>query len=191
MSTQPNLAAARAAILKLDFPQSLGVFDTYAGAQKMVDHLSDNEFPVQDVMIVGTDLKQIERVTGRLTLGRVAMGGLLSGLWIGSFVGLVMLILEGGSAWSVFLTTLLFGAVFGLIWALVGYQMSSRDRDFTSITSVIATKYEVLTEHKHVQRAHELLGATDALAVAQEQVRRAQAEAQAKWDAEHGGNAGA
>ena len=27
-------------------------------------------------MIVGTDLKRIERITGRLTTGRVALGGL-------------------------------------------------------------------------------------------------------------------
>src|SRR6478735_4004642 len=76
--------------LTLDFPQSLAVYDDYAAAQKTVDFLSDNEFPVQQLMIVGTDLKRIERITGRLTTGRVAVGGLVSGLWLGLFVGLVL-----------------------------------------------------------------------------------------------------
>src|SRR6187431_1477522 len=66
-------------LLTLDFPQSLAVYDDYAAAQKTVDFLSDNHFPVENLMIVGTDLKRVERITGRLTTGRVALGGLLSG----------------------------------------------------------------------------------------------------------------
>src|SRR4051794_27509342 len=76
MTNQVNARTARAG-MKLDFPQSLGVYDDYAGAQKAVDYLSDNGFPVENCLIVGTDLKQMERVTGRLTTGRVALGGLL------------------------------------------------------------------------------------------------------------------
>ena len=69
---------------------SLGVFEKYVDAQKAVDTLSDNQFPVENCLIVGTDLKQIERVTARLTWGRVALGGLLSGVWLGLFVGLIL-----------------------------------------------------------------------------------------------------
>ncbi|MGH3362954.1 MAG: general stress protein, partial [Nocardioides sp.] len=75
--------------LDLEFPQSLAVYDDYAAAQKSVDFLSDNAFPVQNCMIVGTDLKQVERITGCLTKGRVALAGALSGLWLGLFVGLI------------------------------------------------------------------------------------------------------
>ena len=38
---------------------------TTFAAQKAVDYLADNEFPVENCLIVGTDLKQMERVTGR------------------------------------------------------------------------------------------------------------------------------
>ena len=75
--------------LKLQFPQSLAVYDDYAKAQKTVDFLADADFPVEQLMIVGTDLKRIERVTGRLTWSKVAVGGILSGLWLGVFVGLI------------------------------------------------------------------------------------------------------
>ena len=59
--------------LALEFPQSLAVYDDYAAAQKAVDFLADHHFPVQNCMIVGTELKQVERITGRLTTGRVAL----------------------------------------------------------------------------------------------------------------------
>lgn len=48
----------------------VGSYPTYAEAQKAVDYLSDNQFPVQQVTIVGVDLMQVERVTGRLKIGR-------------------------------------------------------------------------------------------------------------------------
>ncbi len=83
--------------LDLEFPQSLAVYDDYAAAQKAVDFLSDNAFPVQNCMIVGTDLKQVERITGRLTKGRVALAGALSGLWLGLFVGLIFSLFGEGN----------------------------------------------------------------------------------------------
>ena len=89
MSSQQKIRDLRSG-LTLEFPQSLGVYDEYAQAQKVVDYLSDQEFPVENCMIVGTELKQVERVTGRLTTGRVALGGLLSGAWLGLFVGLII-----------------------------------------------------------------------------------------------------
>jgi hypothetical protein len=143
--------------LTLEFPMSLGVFDKYTDAQKAVDYLSDHEFPVQNCMIVGTDLKQVERVTGRLTWNRVALGGALSGVWLGLFIGLIFSLFGDGNVLSIILSTALFGAVFGLIWALIGYAATRGRRDFTSISQVVATRYEVLVEHKHAQKGRELL----------------------------------
>ncbi len=65
-----NTGSSARTALPLEFPQSLAVYDDYAAAQRTVDHLSDEKFPVEQCMIVGTDLKQIERITGRLTTGR-------------------------------------------------------------------------------------------------------------------------
>ncbi|WP_300681784.1 general stress protein [Nocardioides sp.] len=156
--SNPNVQAALAAAqFKLQFPQSLATYDDYASAQKTVDYLSDHEFPVQNCMIVGTELKQLERVTGRLTTPRVALGGLLSGLWLGLFVGILFTLFTSGNALGQIASTMLFGAAFGVIWALAGYMATRGQRDFSSITQVVATKYEVLVEHKVAAQARELL----------------------------------
>jgi hypothetical protein len=143
--------------LRLEFPQSLAVYDDYAAAQKAVDFLSDHEFPVKNLMIVGTDLKRVERITGRLTTGRVALGGLLSGLWLGLFVGLIFSFFVDEDVLAMIASTVLLGAVFGVVWALLGYALTRGRRDFSSVAQVVATRYEVLVEHKVADQARELL----------------------------------
>lgn len=183
MSTQPSMSAPMQQHLRLEYPMSLDTYDTYAEAQRAVDFLADKEFPVQDVMIVGTDLKQIERVRGRLTSGKVVLGGLLSGIWIGVFVGLIFTMFEGGEGLATrMLSTVLIGAVFGAVWAYLGYRSTGGQRDFTSVSQVVASRYEVLTEHKHVQAARELLNELDPMRAAQEKVRRAQEKARAEYE---------
>jgi hypothetical protein len=189
MSTQPNALSRSRAVLSLEYPMSLGRYDTYEKAQKAVDYLSDHEFPVENVLIVGTDLKQLERVTGRLTRTRVAVGGLVSGAWLGLFVGFIFMLLDSkGAGIGGVVVTVLFGAVFGLIWALIGYSLTGGNRDFTSVTQVVATQYEVLVEHKYVQQGRDLLTKLDPMAAAQAQVQAArEAEAAAQRNTTEGG----
>lgn len=158
MSTPtPFGPGAAANPLKLQFPQSLAVYDEYAQAQRTVDFLADKGFPVENCMIVGTDLKRIERITGRLTTGRVAAGGVLTGVWFGLFIGLLFTLFTEEGAVGVIISTVVIGALFGLIWALVGYALTRGQRDFSSVAQVVATKYEVLVEHKVAAQARELL----------------------------------
>jgi hypothetical protein len=145
-------------VLSLEFPQSLAVYDDYAAAQKAVDFLSDNQFPVQNCMIVGTELKQVERITGRLTNARVAGLGAMSGLWLGLFVGLIFSFFgKDGNGLAVIVSTAIMGAAFGTVWALIGYLATRGQRDFSSVRAVVATRYEVLVEHKLLAQAQELL----------------------------------
>jgi hypothetical protein len=65
-------------------------FDDYEAAQRAVDQLSDNGFPVEKLDIVGSDLRIVERVTGRLTKARAAMAGVGSGLWAGLLIGALL-----------------------------------------------------------------------------------------------------
>jgi hypothetical protein len=155
------LGAARVTrpVLALEYPMSLGVYDKYDDAQRAVDYLSDEQFPVQNCLIVGTELKQIERVTGRLTYGRAAMAGAVSGLWFGLLVGFLLSFFASSSTsfLPLVLSSALFGAVFFSIWAVAGYAATGGRRDFTSVSQVVATRYEVLVEHKLAEKARELL----------------------------------
>ncbi|MFN2538171.1 MAG: general stress protein [Mycobacteriales bacterium] len=145
--------------LDLEYPLSLGVYDDYAQAQRVVDYLSDHEFEVSNLAIVGTDLKSVERVTGRLTRGRVGAAGAASGFWMGLFVGIAFALFSSSGQGGFLLTTPLLGAVFGLVYGQIGYSALTRGgaRDFASVTQVVATKYEVLVEHKLAERARAMI----------------------------------
>lgn len=158
MSTQPNSLSAVRARLSLEYPMSLGTFDTYDAAQKAVDTLSDAQFPVQNCLIVGTDLKQLERITGRLTWGRVMAAGALSGVWLGLFVGFIFALFDSqNNVLALVLSTVLVGALFGLVWSAIGYAATGGRRDFSSVSQIVPSRFEVLCEHKVAQQAREIL----------------------------------
>ncbi len=133
-------------------------FDTYLEAQRAVDLLSDKEFEVQHTTIVGTDLRMVERITGRLSYPRVALAGAMSGAWFGLFVGLLFGLLSEGSTLVMLLPALVIGAAFGILFALVSYAFTGGKRDFTSSSQVVASRYGLLCEQSRVGEAMRLLG---------------------------------
>ncbi|WP_282948852.1 general stress protein [Cellulomonas endometrii] len=135
--------------------ETVASYGTYLEAQKAVDHLSDHQFPVQLVTIVGTDLRMVERVTGRLTYARVAVGGFGSGAWFGVFIGLLFL-MAGGSQ-GILLAAVLFGGAAGLLLAVLVYATSRGKRDFTSQSQIVASQYAVLCQSDRAHDARQLL----------------------------------
>ena len=134
----------------------IGSYSTYAEAQRAVDHLSDQQFPVQQVTIVGVDLMQVERVTGRLTWPKVLGGGVLTGAWLGVFIGLVLGMFSTNLAGSL-LAGVLAGVVFGLITSAVPYAMARGTRDFSSTMQLVAGRYDVLCDPQNAERARDML----------------------------------
>jgi uncharacterized membrane protein len=137
----------------------IGTYPTYAKAQEAVDYLSDNQFPVENVTIVGTDLRLVERVTGRLTRSGVVRAGTLSGALWGFFLGTVV-ILFGGDQVNLLVPVLtaLVGAAFGALSGHLAYSATGGKRDFTSTSGVVATSYEVLCQARFAEDARNLLG---------------------------------
>ena len=144
---------------ELQFPQSLAEFRSYEQAQKAVDYLADNDFPVQNLLIVGANLKSLERVTGRRTLGSVLGRGAVSGIGTGLLVGVMLVLFLGGNTpvAVLLLAGLALGMLMGLLTAGLSYSLSQGKRDFDSVRQVVATSYEVLCEHKVTAQARELL----------------------------------
>ncbi|MFE7507684.1 general stress protein [Promicromonospora sp. NPDC057488] len=135
----------------------VAAYSTYLEAQKAVDYLSDNKFPVENVTIVGTDLRMVERVTGRLTYGRVALAGALSGAWFGFFVGLLLTLFSASSGFQVMLAGIALGAGFGLLFSILSYAFTGGRRDFTSSSQIVAATYAILCAHEHASDARALL----------------------------------
>ncbi|PWD50325.1 hypothetical protein C8046_06305 [Serinibacter arcticus] len=129
-------------------PQGVEIasFATYLEAQKAVDVLADGAFTVQAVTIVGSDLKMVERVTGRLSYPRVALAGALSGVWFGIFVGLLFSLFAGaeGNILATILTCAAIGAAFGSMFGVISYSFTGGKRDFVSSSQVVASRYSVL-----------------------------------------------
>src|SRR4051794_2532644 len=128
---------------------TIGTYDTYREAQRAVDYLSDEKFPVEHTTIVGNNLRQVEKITGRLTWGRALTGGLASGAWFGLFVGILLGLFTSNGGWlAALLTGVVLGANFGMAFGAIGYAQLGGRRDFTSRTAVVATTYDVLCDHK-------------------------------------------
>ena len=138
--------------------EQVASYGTYLEAQRAVDHLADKKFPVQIVTIVGTDLRMVERVTGRLSYPRVAIAGLASGAWFGLFVGLLLTLFSTAGTQSFPLIAAIFiGAAFGMIFSVITYSFTQGKRDFTSASQIVAGAYSVLCAVEQAHKARALL----------------------------------
>jgi hypothetical protein len=136
----------------------LATYDSYQEAQHTVDQLSDASFPVQNVQIVGRDVRLVERVTGRLTNGRAAAAGAGAGAWFGLFIGLLVGLFTTGSAWlGLVLGGVLIGAFWGAVFGFVAHWATRGQRDFASTASLDAEHYDVLVADAEVERARGLV----------------------------------
>lgn len=136
--------------------ESLARVPTYAEAQHIVDKLADAEFDVSAVQIVGSGLKSVEQVTGRLTTARAASFGAAAGGWWGAFVGLLLGLFA--AAWlAPLLVGALIGAAFGAVFGAVAHAALGGRRDFTSVQTVSASQYEVLVLGDKAVEARRLL----------------------------------
>ena len=124
-------------------------FKQYTDALAYVDNLIKHNFPAGSVAIVGSDLRTVERIRGKVTYARLAIGGAVTGSWVGLAFGLVF---GGGSAASqaelVSATanvgqSVVIGAGLGMLFNVIRYSMSRNKRGFVSQSSVVAAKYQV------------------------------------------------
>jgi hypothetical protein len=138
----------------------VGSYDSYEAAQRAVDYLSDHQFPVEHITIVGKDLRLVERVVGRLTTARAAGMGASGGAMWGLFVGVMIMLFaatQGGATVLLPVLSALFGAGLGAAMGGVGHAMTGGRRDFSSRTSVVPSSYEILCQHQHAEDARTLL----------------------------------
>lgn len=139
----------------------LASYDNYVDAQAAVDKLSDSKFPVAGVAIIGLDLRMVEVVMGRMSWGRAAGGGLLTGAWFGLLLGLFVSIFAQADGWSpgmLIMLGLLYGAAFGIVFGLVSYALTAGKRDFVSRSQIGAARYDVHVDAGTIGDARKILG---------------------------------
>jgi hypothetical protein len=128
-------------------------YDDYADAQRAVDQLSDAGFPVEHLDLIGSDLRLVERVTGRLTKGRAAAAGAASGAWFGLLMGLLLGIFTTGSWFGLLLAGLAIGAIWGAAFGFLGHAATRGARDFSSARMLVAGRYDLVARDGYVENA--------------------------------------
>ena len=139
----------------------VGSYSAYQAAEQAVDYLSDHQFPVQHVTIVGRGLHSYEKILGRLTLlkaaGTQAAASAVLGTLLGWLLGLFDLVNPLVSGALLALYGALIGAALGAIGGAIAHALTGGRRDFTSTIAFRADGYEVLVDDTHAAQALQLL----------------------------------
>lgn len=137
----------------------VGRYGSYLDAQRAVDHLVEQNFAVEKVSVVGQDLRMVERVTGKLTYARVAVRNAVQGAFFGLFIGILFSIFDpnpAGLALSLPLTIVI-GIAFWVASGVFGMMLRRNRREFTSISQVMASSFDVMVPNDVAAQARGLL----------------------------------
>jgi hypothetical protein len=143
---------------------TVATFETREGAQAAVDRLAERDFPIEQLDIVGSDLKLVERVTGRLTRGRLARAGAASGVWTGLLVGLLLsLFTPGGVALAIIVGAAAIGGAGGAGLALLARSAAVSSAaaartgtplgQFATTRMFIAGRYDIIARNGFAEQA--------------------------------------
>ena len=137
-------------------PRTLSSHTSYIEAERAVDQLADEGFPVDRLAIVGEDLRYIESVTGRATYasaaGRGALAGAGTGVFFGFIFGLFNWITPLISATLLALAGLLLGSAVGAIFGLLGHALTGKHRGFNSVARTSAQRFDVVIDENLASR---------------------------------------
>jgi hypothetical protein len=133
----------------------------YAEAERDVDYLADNGFPVERVTIVGRGLEYVEQVTGRMGYGEAVLRGLVTGGLVGLLIGWLFAIFNWfdpvvARGWLIF-DALWFGMVTGALFSVLAHALLRGRRDFSSVPAMRAERYEVLVDEEVADEAQRIL----------------------------------
>lgn len=133
-------------------------YASYAEAQTAVDHLVRSDFPPKELEIVGSGLRSVEQVTGRMSWSRAVASGAASGAWIGLFIGLLVGLFSSGAVWlGLIIGGLFIGAAWGAAFGLSARWIGAGRHSYSSLRSVVATSYDVIALDGMADRARSVL----------------------------------
>jgi heat induced stress protein YflT len=143
--------------------RTVATYSSYRDAERAVDWLSDQGFPVERVAIVGSGLRSVEQVGGRMTTARAALTGAGQGVLIGLLFALLFgIFFTGPEFLGLVLYAVIGGAIFGAILGAIAHGAQGGGRDFTSVRGLEADRYEVQVDEASADEAERLLNAMPA-----------------------------
>jgi hypothetical protein len=141
--------------------RKVATYSRYADAERAVDYLSDHDFPVERVAIVGQDISFVEQVTGRMGLLDSTLRGGAIGAITGLMIGWLFAVFSWFDpivAWGwLILDAVLFGFVVGALFGLITHALTRGRRDFASVPQMLAERYEVTVDEEVADRAQTLI----------------------------------
>lgn len=140
--------------------EKIADFATYPAAQKAVSQLVEADIPARDIAIVGHGLRSVETVTGRLGYAAAARSGAVNGILLGLLFSAIFVLGTPNAAIQLFIGVMLVGIALGMLMSIITYSIVRRRRDYTSITQVLADRYEVTVLPRSIHRAREVVGKT-------------------------------
>lgn len=148
--------------------ETVASFSAYEGAQKAVSTLISSGIPAREIAIVGTGLRSIERITGRLGYASAARQGAMNGLLLGLVFSAIFVLGNPSVPISAFLGVMFIGIALGMLLSIIGYALMRRRRDYASVTQVMADHYDVTVMPSSIHRARQVLGPNAGAAAAPE-----------------------
>lgn len=148
----------RAATTELAYPRSVAEFSDHRSAQNAVDRLVRGGIPPHEIAVVGRDVRSVERVVAATGLGAAVRFGAVLGAWCGLAFGLPFLLAADPRGLTLPISTAILGALIGLVFGTVGVGSRGGAPSYaTAPVRFLADHYEVQVEHRHAERAREVL----------------------------------
>jgi hypothetical protein len=149
--------------------KSVASYRSYGEAERAVDYLSDQRFPVERVAIIGHDVQLVEQVVGRLNYGKAALHGAGSGALVGALIGWLFGLFDWVRPLVASLALaaygLIFGAVVGAVFGVIAYALQGGRRDFRSVRVMLPSSYEVVVDTEVAAEAARLLAQREGASV--------------------------
>ncbi len=133
----------------------------YRDAEKAVNYLADNRFPVEHVAVVGRELELVQQVTGRLTALDAAARGALTGAVTGLLIGWLFAVFTWfdpriASGW-VIIDGLWFGTLVGFVMGLVMYLITKSRRRFDAVSMMRPEYFDISVDELYADDAARML----------------------------------
>jgi hypothetical protein len=142
----------------------VATFAALGDVQDALASLADAGLPIERATVVGSDLRLVEKVAGRMTSLRAAGYGTVAGAWLGALIAAFAAIFTGtsfGAVLSMLFGGIMLGGLFGAVFGLVAYRFAGPRDGITANVSLVASRYELRADASSADRLRAALALQD------------------------------